>query len=141
MLKIYIAGPLFTPYERKHLEEIAAICGELGIKAYVPHRDGKLLIGEGDTASSKNIFDADVEAMKNSDIVIGVLNGPKVDDGTSWEIGHAFALGKLIFAIAEDTRIRVPNNINPMLLNSVKLTNSISELKAALADYLKSKSY
>jgi nucleoside 2-deoxyribosyltransferase len=109
----------------------------MGISSHLPHRDSGLLISGTDTDWSKRIFEADVQAIKSADLIIGVLNGPKADDGAAWELGYAYALRKPIIALIEDLRIRVINNINPMLLNSVKLTRSISELKAALADYVK----
>lgn len=40
-MKIYFAGPLFTPYVRKFIEEQAKILRENGIEVFVPHEGTK----------------------------------------------------------------------------------------------------
>ena len=44
------------------------------------------------------------EAIDNSDIVIAILNGTQVDDGTAAEIGYAFGKGKTVFGYRNDLR-------------------------------------
>lgn len=135
VVKAYVAGPLFTPGERNYLEEIDKICKELGIQAFLPHRDAGLLVSGASIEATKRIFEKNTEALQYADIVIGVLNGVMADDGTAWEMGYAYAQGKPVIAIVEDTRLKIVTNINPMLLNSVHLVQSLEELKKALIKY------
>ena len=36
-MKVYFAGPLFTPYERAYIDDCAAQIRAAGIKVFVPH--------------------------------------------------------------------------------------------------------
>ncbi len=41
MMKIYFAGPLFTPYEREYISECAKVMREHGLDPFVPHESFK----------------------------------------------------------------------------------------------------
>ena len=135
VVKAYVAGPLFTPGDRQYLEEIDKICKELGIQAYLPHRDAGLLVEGASAEATAHIFEKDKEAVQYADIIIAVLNGVMVDDGTAWEMGYAYAQGKPIIGIIEDTRLKLLTNLNAMILNSVQLVRSFEDLKKALIKY------
>jgi len=36
-MKVYFAGPLFTPYERAYIDDCAAQIRAAGIEVFVPH--------------------------------------------------------------------------------------------------------
>jgi nucleoside 2-deoxyribosyltransferase len=134
-VQLYIAGALFTPAERSFLEEIAALCVELGFETYLPHRDGGIL--RSDRGNLRDLFARDLQALRDADAVVAVLNGPDVDSGTAWEIGYTFSSGKQVIALCEDFRIRnVSTDLNPMIAGSARITTNRSELRDALRTLL-----
>jgi nucleoside 2-deoxyribosyltransferase len=88
-VRIYLAGPLFTPYERRFLDECAARLRADGFDVFVPHEHALAL---GDTISADVIFTKDWDGLYNADAVLAVLDGPQTDDGTACEIGIFYTL-------------------------------------------------
>jgi nucleoside 2-deoxyribosyltransferase len=132
MKKVYIAGPLFTKAERDFLEEIEKLIKELGFETYLPHKDAGVFIRG--KSSSEEFFKKDLDAMKNCDILVTVLNGNEVDSGTAWEIGFAYSKRIKIIGILDDTRKPDNELLNPMIVNSIKIVNSVEELKRVLQE-------
>lgn len=83
-LKIYFAGPLFTPYERSFIDECAAVLRADGFEVFVPH-EHELAMGVSVTAG--DIFAKDRPGIEGADAMLALLDGPSVDDGTACEIG------------------------------------------------------
>jgi nucleoside 2-deoxyribosyltransferase-like protein len=88
-LKIYFAGPLFTPYERSFIDECAAALRADGFEVFVPH-EHELATGVDVTAA--RIFAKDRPGIERADAMLAILDGPSVDDGTACEIGMFHAL-------------------------------------------------
>jgi hypothetical protein len=88
-LKIYFAGPLFTPYERSFIDECAAALRADGFEVFVPH-EHELATGVDVTAAW--IFAKDRPGIERADAMLAILDGPSVDDGTACEIGMFHAL-------------------------------------------------
>ena len=88
-LKIYFAGPLFTPYERAFIDECAAALRADGFEVFVPH-EHELATGVEVTAAG--IFAKDRPGIERADAMLAILDGPSVDDGTACEIGMFHAL-------------------------------------------------
>ena len=88
-LKIYFAGPLFTPYERSFIDECAAALRADGFEVFVPH-EHELATGVDVTAAW--IFAKDRPGIERADAMVAILDGPSVDDGTACEIGMFHAL-------------------------------------------------
>jgi Nucleoside 2-deoxyribosyltransferase len=86
---IYLAGSIFTPYERAFLDECAARLRAEGFDVFVPH-ERKDLVGVDVTAEA--VFAADAGGVVDADAVLAVLDGPSVDDGTACEIGLFYGL-------------------------------------------------
>lgn len=131
---VYVAGPLFTPSQRRRLEEIDDLCRKCGHSTYLPHRDGGVFDrGEADPTV---FFDADKEAIDDSDLLLAMLNGPPFDSGTVWEVGYAYARGVPIIGIIEDERVfDIENQMNPMLVGSINvIVRSLAELRAEIAE-------
>jgi nucleoside 2-deoxyribosyltransferase len=82
-MRIYLAGSIFTPYERAFLSECAERLRAEGFDVFVPHEQG--LMGVDVTAEA--VFAVDAEGVESADAVLAVLDGPAVDDGTACEIG------------------------------------------------------
>lgn len=133
--RAYIAGPLFTEGDRWYLERIDERCAGLGCATYLPHRDAGLSSPSGE--GTRFYFEADRDALINADVVVAVLNGPDVDAGTAWEIGHAYARGTPIVGIVDDTRVPEPHvNINLMIYHSVDVCTTVDELMEKLEDVI-----
>jgi nucleoside 2-deoxyribosyltransferase len=88
-LKIYFAGPLFTPYERGFIDECAARLRAEGIEVFVPHEHELAL---GSAVSAAEIFAKDLPGIEGANALVAILDGPMVDDGTACEIGMFHAL-------------------------------------------------
>jgi nucleoside 2-deoxyribosyltransferase len=88
-VRIYFAGPLFTPYERGFIDECAAQLRDDGFAVFVPH-EHELAIEERVTA--REIFAKDRPGIEGANAVLAILDGPSVDDGTACEIGMFYAL-------------------------------------------------
>jgi nucleoside 2-deoxyribosyltransferase len=87
-VRVYFAGPLFTPHERSYIDECAARLRSEGIEVFVPHENA---LAAGDT-SPATIFQKDWDGLVTADAVVALLDGPLVDDGTACEIGIFYAL-------------------------------------------------
>jgi Nucleoside 2-deoxyribosyltransferase len=87
-MRIYLAGPLFTPYERTYLDEVAARLRADGFEVFVPHEEALAL----DNTPADVIFTKDWDGLYNADAVLAILDGPQTDDGTACEIGIFYAL-------------------------------------------------
>lgn len=88
-MRVYLAGSIFTPYERAFLDDCAARLRADGFDVFVPHEQ-KDLVGVDVTAEA--VFAADAGGVVDSDAVLAVLDGPSVDDGTACEIGLFYGL-------------------------------------------------
>jgi nucleoside 2-deoxyribosyltransferase len=109
-MKIYLAGPLFSEAERNWLKDIRARIEGFGdeINVLWPYelitQEDKESLG---TMAKQEIFQRCKSHLEDSDMLIAVLDGPQVDDGTSWEIGYFYARrkpGQKIIGIRTDFR-------------------------------------
>ena len=82
-MRIYLAGSIFTPYERAFLDDCASRLRAEGFDVFVPHEQG--LVGLDATPAA--VFAMDAGGVESADAVLAVLDGPSVDDGTACEIG------------------------------------------------------
>jgi nucleoside 2-deoxyribosyltransferase len=60
-VKVYFAGPLFTPYERRFIDECAAQLRGAGFDFFVPHEHELALDG---TVTAERIFAKDRAASR-----------------------------------------------------------------------------
>ncbi len=147
---VYVAGPLFSQAEREFLEKMVdslARSSHLDPTKhfFLPHRDGGEL-GKGPTRAQ--IFNLDINALKQADVVVALLDGQDVDSGTCIELGIAYSLGKKIFGIITDFRSYCTNDHEPQRPNLMvwgvceegnTLFHTLSELSASFASYIKTK--
>ena len=85
--------------------------------------------------STKNIiFQTDIKALQESDLIVALVTGQDIDSGTASEIGYMYANNKPVIAItAEERRYRnlftegmftkITHNVD-QVLNSVRQFNS-----------------
>ena len=103
---IYVAGPLFNTHERNYLEDIVFELEKNGYECFLPHRDqsgideSELEGTDMADITKKKIFNNDLDALKEADLVIALITGQDIDSGTSAEIGYTYANGKPIIAIS-----------------------------------------
>lgn len=133
MLKIYIAGPLFTLGEvnfNLQLEE--ELYQELEVDIFLPQN----VI----STNVSSIFNTDKEEIEKSEVMIAILDGVDVDSGTAWEIGYAFALRKRIIGIRTDFRTRGDDgDLNLMISQSCDMiirSNDIDQIVNQISDYI-----
>lgn len=100
--RIYLAGPLFTTAERTFNTLLAMALRGAGHTVQVPQEYEPE--AEDPKERNKEIFDADVEMIETSDVVVANVDGPDVDSGTAWEIGFAWAETKPIIGFRTDIR-------------------------------------
>jgi nucleoside 2-deoxyribosyltransferase len=97
--KVYLSGPLFSWAEIECGRRIKkGILEELGerIEVVWPHE-----IAAG---SLWEIFQSNLKALNECKIMVAILDGPQVDDGTAWEVGYHYARGGKIVGIRTDFR-------------------------------------
>lgn len=123
---VYVAGPLFDDGERWFIERVDALVASCGYRTFLPHRDNP----PKDETNVRFIFENDKGAIDRCDLVVANLNGIITDDGTAWEIGYAYALGKPIVGLHTDWRLRFAHEIvNLMIECSVdRIVRSLDEL-------------
>jgi len=100
-MNIYLAGPLFTQAEQNWLKglktEILALA-EIGGKEIAVVWPYELVSPQdlekwGEDAKH-HIFSMCEKHLKETDVLIALLDGSLVDDGTSWEIGYYYSIRK-----------------------------------------------
>lgn len=104
-MKIYQAGPLFSEAERAWHKNFKEKLEGSGFSVVWP---GELIRQEdiafwGKDAPQK-IMELDRDTLLSCDVVVALLDGSQVDDGTSWEIGFAYAKGIPIIGVRTDFR-------------------------------------
>jgi nucleoside 2-deoxyribosyltransferase len=112
--RAYLAGPdVFFPNPIEIGEAKKAICAQHGFEGVFPLDADFALQGLSPQEQGHRCFDAMVELMESSDLVIANLTpfrGPSMDVGTAVEIGYMHGRGKPVFAytnVAEDYAERV----------------------------------
>jgi len=94
--RVYIAAPLFSTAEQEYNRRL---CAELERRGYVvtlPQRDC--------TGGREEIFRRCLSEIRRAEVLVAVLEGARCDDGTAFEVGYAYALGKRILGLRTDFR-------------------------------------
>ncbi|MEN8146226.1 MAG: nucleoside 2-deoxyribosyltransferase [Campylobacterota bacterium] len=107
MLKIYLAGP--DVFEQNAIEQgkaLKELCRQYGFEGMFP-LDNEIVCDGTPYEVAKTIREANVKLLEECDIVMANLNpfrGLEPDSGTVYEVGYGAALGKKVFAYAQDRR-------------------------------------
>lgn len=128
-LKIYCAGPLFNPSERKEMELLAGALRKADYSVFLPQEDGlefaKLFpafLNKGVEAQeaqqllNQAIFALDVFQVKDSNGLVLNMNGRVPDEGAMVEAGIAWSFSKPIVILNSDDRSLLQGNHNPLVL-------------------------
>ncbi len=98
--RIYLSGPLFSRGEIAWGQRVKSFLEDRlpGVQIIWPHELSSCQAGPG------QIFDINQKALNDADLMVAMLDGPQVDDGTAWEIGYFFSQGKSILGLRTDLR-------------------------------------
>jgi nucleoside 2-deoxyribosyltransferase len=104
--KIYCAGfDVFHSKAKEIAEYQHSTCTNLGFEVLTPI--------DNEISNSQEIFEKNLEMIKNCDFMVANLNnfrGKDMDSGTAFEIGYAYSLNKPIFGYMDDTRNLIEKN-------------------------------
>lgn len=142
-MNIYLAGPLFSEAEQAWLRAAKkALKNSLvGCEVIWPFElfDQDEITRLGSEAPNR-IMEGCRDALAACDLVVALLDGAQVDDGTAWEIGFAHAKGIPVIGIRTDFRQAgdVPGAcVNAMIHASCeKIVGSIDEAISAVSRVL-----
>lgn len=130
-MKIYLAGPLFSAAEQEFNFKLCGKLENLGHEVFLPQRYVAENIDFKQHNWQKKVFEKNCEEMEKCDLVIAVLDGAIVDDGTAWEIGFSSGLvGLDIYGLRTDFRsVGLEGQVNLMIGESVdEIFFSVNEL-------------
>ena len=126
--RIYLAAPLFSESERTYNSSIALSLREQFLLVHLPQELGDSYAGRDEDAHTR-IFEENLRALHEADIVVAIIDGADADSGTAWEMGYARALGKKIIALRTDFRqVGSHEHVNLMLEQSSTVVTSCEHL-------------
>lgn len=132
-MKIYLAGPLYTKAEQQFNIDT---CNSLETMhdVFLPQFEGEKIVGPC-ADWPRRVFEIDRNGIDAADVVVAIMDGTQVDDGTAWECGYAYATGKPIIGLRTDFR-KVGDGdgqVNLMLQESaVAVVTTLDEVKSLL---------
>ena len=148
-MRIYLAGPIFSEADQQWLLGLKERIEEYGrakgkeVEVIWPYEmiSQSDIESLGDSAKQK-VFDCCKSNLDRADLLVALLDGSQVDDGTAWEIGYFFSVSersKIIgirtdFRKAGETRNSVVNAMVEMSCH--RILRSIEELLEALSGML-----
>jgi len=134
--RVYLAAPLFSEAERTYNLTLHDLLEAHLFDVYLPQE-------VGDTSHTRcreehrAIFAQHLQALRDADIVVAVVDGADADSGTSWEMGYAYALGRRLVALRTDFRIAGHHErVNLMLEESAAVVTAKEDLPRALGSLL-----
>jgi nucleoside 2-deoxyribosyltransferase len=124
--RLYLAAPLFSSAEKTFNLAVATRLDER-FDVYLPQRDGRLIVdlvseGIAPPEAVDLIFRADLGALRESSLLVAVLDGRCIDEGVAFEIGVAYSLGIRCVGLQTDTRRLLPLGNNPMIQGAMAAT-------------------
>lgn len=158
MKKGYLANGLFGLGDRLVNELVAKAIRQTlpDVDLYVP-QENAAINDKSAYASSEQIAVADMDALKQSDFLVAVIDGVEIDSGVAAEIGAFSMLNRPIFALFTDSRQQGRDNMkkiealqsdsvenqfvyrNLFVIGLIKqhgvISTSIDELAAKIAAY------
>jgi nucleoside 2-deoxyribosyltransferase len=70
--------------------------------------------------TAKAVFRNDVAALRRCDVLLAILNGRTIDEGTAFELGVAWSLGKACWGFKDDFRQLTQTGDNPMIEGALR---------------------
>ncbi len=131
--KVYLAGPLFSDAERTFNEMLTRTLDDL-VDVYLPQRDGGLMSemirnGIPSDMAASHVFRGDINAIREADYLIAILDGRAIDEGVAFELGVGYMLSKLCVGLQTDSRRLASWGNNPMITCALELVfHSVEDL-------------
>ncbi|MBO8172979.1 MAG: nucleoside 2-deoxyribosyltransferase [Bacillaceae bacterium] len=94
---VYLAGPFFSKQEEDWVKLITNRIENCGFKVLSPLRENGIIKKDTPMDERKNIFDKDLDLIRQSDVVVALLDHN--DPGTCFEVGFAYERGIPIIAL------------------------------------------
>ncbi|MBI9078027.1 MAG: nucleoside 2-deoxyribosyltransferase [Desulfatibacillum sp.] len=120
-MTIFLSAPLFSAAEAQFNLKLRDVLVQAGFDVFLPQE-----IVFSDEA---DIFRQDVEAVRNCDLLLAIVDGTDVDSGVGWEIGFAYSLGKPIVALRTDFRRRAETRLGGVNLMIVQSASKYVEVE------------
>ena len=122
--RVYLAAPLFSEAERTFNVRVTELLEEL-TEVYLPQRDGGLMsemvtTGVPPAIAARRVFQRDMDAIRQSDYVIAILDGRAIDEGVAFELGIAFSQSKQCVGLQTDSRRLAVWGNNPMITGALE---------------------
>ena len=99
-MKVYLASPFFNEPEQIFYRQAIKELRAEGHNVYVPQEH--TIEGAWEMSNemwAKCVFEDDVTAINNCDVVVALNFGMYSDSGTAWECGYARALGTAVVQV------------------------------------------
>ena len=105
-VNVYFAAPLFTSAEQYYNIQLKNKIKAVGVNVLFPQEFCADVEG-----NPVEIFKRGRDNISTCDFMVAILDGAQVDDGTAWEIGYAYAKGKIIIGLRTDFRCAGENSL------------------------------
>lgn len=131
--RIYLAAPLFSEAERSFNVCVTELLEEFAV-VYLPQRDGGLMsdmvaTGMPSDIAARRVFLRDMDAIREADYIIAILDGRTIDEGVAFELGVAFSQTKRCVGLQTDSRRLAVWGNNPMITGALETVfMSVDEL-------------
>lgn len=117
---VYFAAPFFCDGEISINNLLVSALEKHNLRVFYPFRDGFLAKDEiaggiPDLDVMAKVWGNDTQAIRDSKVIVAVLDGRSVDEGVCVEVGYAAALEKPIVGFLSDDRKCFSWGLNPML--------------------------
>ena len=139
-LRVYLAAPFFSEAEREFNSRLLHEL-ECHWDVFYPYRDGirmAELIAEGVdlVTAAKRVWLCDADRVRDSDVILAVLDGRVPDEGVCVELGLASGMGKFVVGLYTDARSCFPWGANPMITGCLaSRCESVQSVVATLQRY------
>lgn len=98
--RFYIASPFFKEENRKNVIFATEILRKMGHTVYLPLEHKILNAWDYPNYEwGKIVFENDINAINDSDIVVVLSYGRESTAGTNWEAGYAYGIGKPVIVV------------------------------------------
>jgi len=130
--RVYLAAPLFSDAERQFNLQLSTMLESHFFEVYLPQEAGDDSHDRG-REEHWRIFESNLKALAESDMLVAVIEGADADSGTSWEMGYAFGHGIPVYSVRTDFRIAGQHElVNLMLEQSSVIVRNVGDLPRIL---------
>lgn len=140
---VYVAGPLFNEMERERNSKIRKFLESLSFAVFLPQDDVglsyDLIQNKEKIEIRKEIFLLDVKGVKESDIILFLMDGRIPDEGACIELGMGWMLGKPCVGYKTDNRAMDENGDDNIMIAGClgfEMCRNMEQLKEVMLKFL-----